>query len=118
LYSALLWLVISVVPFAAALSALHIDLGSPLRSLEAAYAILIWVGAAVALPSAPGFLGPYHAACWIALRPFGVPKELAIALGTLSHLVFWVTSTLLGLAALRFSGAPLGELRGAEPPPQ
>jgi uncharacterized membrane protein YbhN (UPF0104 family) len=90
-----------VVPFLAALWALDIDVGPPERTLAAAYATLMWIGVAVAVPSAPGFFGPYHAACWVALAPFGVPKEQAIALGTLAHAVFWLTTTGLGVAVLR-----------------
>jgi uncharacterized protein (TIRG00374 family) len=104
-----LWLVISIVPFAAALLALGIELGGPLHTLTASYNLLIWVGAAVALPSAPGFFGPYHAACWVALQPLGVPKEAAVALGTLCHAVFWVTLTLTGLVVLRFRRTRLDE---------
>jgi uncharacterized membrane protein YbhN (UPF0104 family) len=61
----------------------------------------VWVAAAVALPAAPGFFGPYHAACRYALAPLGVPKELALALGTLAHGIFWIATNLIGLAALR-----------------
>jgi len=104
-----LWLVISIVPFAAALVALGIDLGGPLQTLTASYNLLIWVGAAVALPSAPGFFGPYHAACWVALGPLGVSKESAVALGTLSHAVFWLTVTGAGLVVLRFRQSRLEE---------
>lgn len=103
------WLLLSIIPFLAALVALHVDLGGPVHTLTAAYNLLIWVGAAVALPSAPGFFGPYHAACWVALRPLGVPKETAIALGTLSHAVFWVTLTAAGLLVLRFRHTRLEE---------
>jgi uncharacterized protein (TIRG00374 family) len=102
IHTANLWLVISIIPFVAALMALGIDLGGPVQTLTAAYNLLIWVGAAVALPSAPGFFGPYHAACWVALQPLGVAKEAAVALGTLSHAVFWVTVTVTGLVVLRF----------------
>jgi len=109
IHTVTLWLVISIVPFVAALLALGIDLGGPVHTVTAAYNLLIWVGAAVALPSAPGFFGPYHAACWVALQPLGVPKEEAIALGTLSHLVFWVTMTATGLVVLRFRGTPIEE---------
>jgi uncharacterized protein (TIRG00374 family) len=104
-----LWLVLSIVPFFAALMALEIDLGGPIHTLTASYNLLIWVGAAVALPSAPGFFGPYHAACWLALQPLGVSKEAAIALGTLSHAVFWVTVTATGLVVLRFRNTRLEE---------
>ena len=85
-------------------------------NLNGGIVILVWVGAAVALPSAPGFLGPFHAACWVALRPFGVPKELALALGTLTHAVFWVTLTALGLAVLRIRGGSLDSALVAGPP--
>jgi uncharacterized protein (TIRG00374 family) len=101
IHSVLIWGVVSVVPFLAALWALDIDVGPPERTLAAAYATLMWIGVAVAVPSAPGFFGPYHAACWVALAPFGVPKEQAIALGTLAHAVFWLTTTGLGVAVLR-----------------
>jgi len=109
IHTATLWLVISIVPFVAALLALGIDLGGPVHTVTAAYNLLIWVGAAVALPSAPGFFGPYHAACWVALQPLGVSKETAIALGTLSHAVFWVTVTATGLVVLRFRRTRLEE---------
>lgn len=109
------WLVVSMIPFAATLWALGIDLGSPGRTILAAYALLMWVGAAVAIPSAPGFFGPYHAACWIALHPFGVSKELAIALGTLAHGVFWLTTTTAGLLVLRTRSTPLPDLDAVAP---
>ena len=109
IHTATLWLVISIIPFYAALVALGIDLGGPIHTLTASYNLLIWVGAAVALPSAPGFFGPYHAACWVALQPLGVPKEAAVALGTLSHAVFWLTVTATGLVVLRFRHTRLEE---------
>jgi len=115
LHSLSQWLVISVIPFAATLWALGIELGSPARTALAAYALLMWVGAAVAIPSAPGFFGPYHAACWVALAPFGVPKELAIALGTLAHGVFWLTTTAAGLVVLRTRATPLPDLDEVAP---
>jgi uncharacterized protein (TIRG00374 family) len=114
-YSVVLWLVIAVIPFAATIWSLHADLGSPARTLLASYAILMWVGAAVAIPSAPGFFGPYHAACWVALAPFGVPKEVAIALGTLAHGVFWLTTTAAGLVVMRTRRTPLPDLDEVAP---
>lgn len=115
LHSLSQWLVVSVVPFGATLWALGIDLGSPGHLVLASYALLMWVGAAVAIPSAPGFFGPYHAACWVALHPFGVSKELAIALGTLAHGVFWLTTTLTGLLVLRTRATPLPDLEAIAP---
>jgi len=97
----LLWGVAAVIPFWAALAALGIDLGGLAGTLRGALLVLVWVAAAVALPAAPGFFGPYHAACRYALTPLGVPKELALALGTLAHAVFWIGTTGIGLVALR-----------------
>jgi uncharacterized protein (TIRG00374 family) len=118
LHSVLLWGVASWIPFYAALRAMGMELG-PVGMVEAAYALLVWVGLAVALPSAPGFFGPYHAACWVALRPFGVAKEEAVALGTLSHVVFWLTMTATGLVVLRLRGDRLrtADPASVEPPP-
>jgi threonine/homoserine/homoserine lactone efflux protein len=64
----------------------------------------------VALPSAPGFFGIFHAACKIALLRFGVEAETAVAAGTLIHGVMWLTLTGLGLAVLRLRRTSLGEI--------
>jgi len=97
----LLWGVATVIPFWAALTALGIDLGGFAASVRGSFLIMLYVAAAVALPAAPGFFGPYHVACRYALTPLGVPKELAVALGTLAHAVFWIGTTSIGLACLR-----------------
>ncbi len=113
--TALLWGVVSAIPFWAAIEALGIELGGPFASLRAALLTLVWVAAAVALPAAPGFFGPYHAACRFALTPLGVPKELALAMGTLAHGTFWIGTTLIGLVALRGATGRLREaVSGAE----
>jgi hypothetical protein len=39
----------------------------------------------------------------------GVSKETAVALGTLSHAVFWLTMTLTGLVVLRYRRTRLDE---------
>jgi uncharacterized protein (TIRG00374 family) len=105
-----IWTLLGIGPFLVAMGALGIDLGSPLRQASAAFVTLTAVGIAVALPSAPGFLGPYHLAAREALRRFGVTEEMALAVGTLSHALFWATSTGIGLAVLRFRGNRLDEL--------
>jgi hypothetical protein len=109
-YSILVWFVVSPIPMLAGFWALGIDFGSPFETLVAAWITLAAVGMAVAIPSAPGFFGTYHAACRLALEPFGVAPEVAVALGTLLHGVFWVTLTLLGFAVLRSRRTSFGEL--------
>ena len=112
-HSVAIWTVLGIAPFLVAMQALGIDLGSLERQVSAAFVTLTAVGIAVALPSAPGFLGPYHLAAREALRRFGVTEELALALGTLSHAVFWISTTGIGLAVLRFRGTRLDELADA-----
>jgi uncharacterized protein (TIRG00374 family) len=116
-HSIVVWIVISPLPTLAGFWALGIDFGSAFETLVAAWITLAAVGMAVAIPSAPGFFGTFHAACRLALEPLGVDPETAVALGTLIHGVFWVTLTLLGLAVLRSRHTSWGELeRAAEAP--
>ncbi len=112
-HSILVWYVVSPIPMLAGFWALGIDFGSPFETLVAAWVTLATVALAVAIPSAPGFFGTYHAACKIALEPFGVAPEVAVALGTLIHGVFWVTLTLLGFAVLRSRHTSFADLEQA-----
>lgn len=109
-HSLVIWLVLGSLPFVVGFAALGIEFESVWETFFASYMTLVAVGVAVALPSAPGFFGPYHLACRAALSRFGVSEEMALALGTLAHAVFWLTSTLLGLLALRLRATPLHEL--------
>ncbi len=117
-HSIVVWLVFSTIPMLAGFWAVGIDMGSPFETLVAAWITLAAVGMAVAIPSAPGFFGTYHAACKLALEPFGVAPETAVALGTLLHAMFWVTLTLLGLLVLRSRSTSLGDLAPGSAPPE
>ncbi len=110
LHSVGIWLVASTLPILAGMWALGVDFGSPGRELMAAWITLAAIGVAVARPSAPGFFGAYHFACKFALERFGVPADTAVALGTLTHAVFWVTLTVLGLGVLRVRRTSLTEI--------
>ncbi len=112
-----IWLVLSPIPLLAGFWALKVDLGTFLETLGASWLTLVAVGVAVALPSAPGFFGPYHVACKLALERFGVAPETAVALGTLFHAVMWGTLTALGLIVLRVRRTSLAELGAATGPP-
>jgi hypothetical protein len=109
-HSIVIWTVLGIAPFVIGMRSLGIDLGGLEREAAAGFVTLAAVGVAVALPSAPGFLGPYHLAAREALARFGVSEELALTVGTLSHALFWLTSTGVGLAVLRFRGTRLDEL--------
>lgn len=106
------WLLASVPPFWAALRGVGWEAGAA-ELLEAAGAMTVWVAAGVAVPSVPGFFGPYHAACWLALEAYGVPKATAVAVGTVAHLTFWTVTTGVGLLSLRVAGTSLREARSA-----
>jgi uncharacterized protein (TIRG00374 family) len=117
-HSCMIWLVFSTIPMLAGFWAVGIDMGGPFETLVASWITLAAVGMAVAIPSAPGFFGTYHAACKLALEPFGVASETAVALGTLLHAVFWVTMTLLGLLVLRSRSTSLGDIALGSAPPE
>ncbi|MCH2171189.1 flippase-like domain-containing protein [Myxococcota bacterium] len=109
--SVLIWAVASTLPFLAGFAALGIELGSWSETLVAAWAVLVAVALAVALPAAPGFFGIYHAAAKWALIRFGVTAKTAVAFGTLVHSVMWVTVILIGVLVLRRRGTSLRALR-------
>ena len=117
-HSIMVWFVASTIPMLAGFWALGIDFGSPFETLVAAWITLAAVGMAVAIPSAPGFFGTYRAACKLALEPFGVAPEVAVALGTLLHGVFWITLTLLGFAVLRYRHTSWRDLGQAAEAPE
>jgi uncharacterized protein (TIRG00374 family) len=117
-HTVVIWLVVSPLPFWAGIASLDLDLGTPMRTAAATYVLLTAVGIAVAIPSAPGFFGPYHLACRAALTRFGVPEAQALAVGTLVHAIFWITVTALGLWVLRSRGNSLEELEEHSEVPQ
>ncbi len=116
-HSVVIWLFASTIPFLAAIRAVGVEPASASEALAQAWLVLAAVGVAVALPSAPGFFGPYHFACKLALERFGIPAETAVAVGTLAHAVFWVTLTGLGLLVLRLRRTSLGEIDDATAEP-
>jgi hypothetical protein len=71
------------------------------------------LGAAVAVPQAPGFFGLYQAACRMVLEQFGASAVDAVAIGYVAQAVFWVTLTGLGALVLRARHAHLRDLQGS-----
>lgn len=110
LHSVVIWLVASTGPMLLGLWAFGVDLGSPMETLLTSWILLGAVGAAVAIPSAPGFIGPYQLAFKAVLVHFGVEPATALAMGVLVWFVFWVTLTLQGLVVLRSGHTSLSEL--------
>jgi hypothetical protein len=109
-HSLSIWLVASTLPILAAFWSLDVEFDSAREALVASWMTLAAVGIAVALPSAPGFFGVYHSACRLVLERFGMAPEMAVALGTLLHAVFWVTLTATGFVVLRVRRTRIGDL--------
>lgn len=122
LHTLAIWLFASTIPMLAGFLALDVEFDSLSDALAASWMTLAAVGIAVALPSAPGFFGVYHSACRLVLERFGMAPEMAVALGTLLHAVFWVTLTLVGFVVLRARHTRFEDLDrvagGAEPGPE
>jgi uncharacterized protein (TIRG00374 family) len=109
-HSLTIWLVASTLPVIAGFIALGINFPSHWEEVAAAWAMLAAIGVAVAVPSTPGFIGPFHLAAKVALLRFGVAPETAVACGTVIHAVMWVTITGLGLLVLRLRRTSLEEV--------
>ena len=80
----------------------------------------VWVGIttnvvvalAIAIPSAPGFLGVFQFGCWLALSGmFGYPKEFSVAFAIVTHSLQFALVVLIGGLVLRRTGLSIGDLR-------
>ena len=65
----------------------------------------------VAVPSTPGYFGPYEAAAVAGLRLYGVDENLAVAWAITLHVLGLIPITIIGLYYVARSGLRLGELR-------
>jgi uncharacterized membrane protein YbhN (UPF0104 family) len=71
------------------------------------------IAVAVALPSAPGYVGPFQAGTVQGLALLGVARETALSLSIVYHLCNYIPITIAGLAYLSALNLTLGELRTA-----
>ena len=62
----------------------------------AAWVVLAFVGLGVAIPSAPGYIGVFHAAATIALTIFGIPATAAFGYALLFHATQILPITFVG----------------------
>jgi uncharacterized protein (TIRG00374 family) len=72
------------------------------------------IGFGVAIPSSPGFFGPFEALTRVTLAVYGIGADPAVSYAVAYHIGGFVPITLLGLHALSSSHVRLAELRGAE----
>jgi hypothetical protein len=90
-YSVLLWIIFSALTYLFLL-AFHIE-----APFLVAVTIQVFICLAVALPSAPGFIGTFHVAARYALTLFGVKAVAAVSFATVYHLFSFVLCLALGL---------------------
>lgn len=110
-WSLVVWLV-SAASYALCFRAFNIAL-----PLESALLLQGVIALGVALPSSPGFFGPFEAATRVTLGLYGVGADLAVSYAVGYHLSTFVPITLLGLHALTRLHVRLADLRqaGIEP---
>ncbi|HUU27142.1 MAG TPA: lysylphosphatidylglycerol synthase transmembrane domain-containing protein [archaeon] len=78
---------------------------------SAPYFTIGLVGMGSALPSAPAYLGTFHAAFIFSLNEiYGVDKSMAAGLAVIIHLLMSLILVLAGLAALWYEGLTLGQI--------
>jgi uncharacterized protein (TIRG00374 family) len=92
------------------LRAVHLDL-----SLLAGWTVLTFVGFGISIPSAPGYIGVWHAAAVLALSMFGVGQATALGYAILYHASQFVPVTLIGWLFLVREHMTLGEATRARP---
>lgn len=83
------------------------DLHLPLYGL---FFILVVEILGVLMPSAPGFIGTYHAAVGAGLAVFGIPPERALSVAIIMHAAFFFPSILTGLIFLGHESLSLRDL--------
>lgn len=105
LWSLLLWLV-NAASFALCYRAFALPLPP-----ESALLLQGVIGFGVAIPSSPGFFGPFEAATRVTLALYGVSPELAVSYAVAYHVATFVPITALGLYSLSRAHVRLGELR-------
>jgi uncharacterized membrane protein YbhN (UPF0104 family) len=82
-------------------------------SWVAPWVVLAFVGVSVSLPSAPGFIGVFHAAAAVALGMFGVARAEAVGYALILHAAQFVPITLIGWAFLLREHVTLAEVARA-----
>lgn len=105
--SLVIWL-INVAGIQAMFVAFSLDL-----PVYAGFLVLAVLALAVALPSAPGYVGTFQVGTVAALALFAVPEPTALSLSLLYHAVNYIPITAAGLVYLGSMNLTLGELRAA-----
>ena len=70
------------------------------------------IGPFVALPSSPGFFGPFEAASRLSLEVYGVEPARILSFAVSYHILTFVPVTVLGIWYMRKLGIKRGEFAG------
>jgi uncharacterized membrane protein YbhN (UPF0104 family) len=84
----------------------------PLAAFHAAAAswtVVAFVGLGISVPSAPGYVGVFHAAAVLALAMFGVPTAPAVGYAIVLHACGFIPITLFGWVLLLREHVTLGQ---------
>jgi hypothetical protein len=72
------------------------------------------IGFMVAIPSSPGFFGPFEAAAKLGLLPYNISPNLIISFATTYHITTFVPITIIGLWYVRRLGLSWSEVGHSE----
>lgn len=78
--------------------------------LSAALLVQGVIAIGVALPSAPGFFGPFEVAAVASLALYGVPQDLAVSWALGYHLLTFIPITLIGAVYFARLGLRMGDI--------
>lgn len=93
--------------FAFWLAFLAVGIDAP---LTAALLVQGVIAIGVALPSAPGFFGPFEVAAVASLALYAVPRDLAVSWALGYHLLTYVPITLIGIVYFARLGVSMGDI--------
>ncbi|MGH7275815.1 MAG: lysylphosphatidylglycerol synthase transmembrane domain-containing protein [Candidatus Rokuibacteriota bacterium] len=82
----------------------------------AGWTVLAFVGLGVSIPSAPGYVGVFHAAAALAVGIFGASQSVAVGYALVLHASQIVPITIIGWLYLLREHMSLGEATHARPP--
>jgi uncharacterized membrane protein YbhN (UPF0104 family) len=83
------------------------------QSMLFAVTLTVFVALAVALPSAPGFIGVFQAGCVAAGTLFSYPQEAAVVYSLMIHVLSYLLFLVLGFWLLTVHDLSLFELKKA-----
>jgi hypothetical protein len=104
-WSFVVWLV-NAASFALAFAAFRLE-SLPLTAALVLQGITVL---GVAIPSSPGYVGLFEAACVVSLGIYGIGRDHAVGFAIALHLAWFVPITVLGLWSLVRAGLTLGDL--------